>query len=308
MGFFDKAKKAISDNLQDSHQMFGSIVEKFGDSTKLRQEHESANDSLQAQYNKVLKENEQLKDQLSAARKEIEELKALINKKEASTPKLKQTSKTERPAGNTAGNTVTPNYIEGLTQDLCNQLKSYGKSETDQVISSLEEIVQKIEKKYKDAVSRIEDLASGLDEISEKKADSLKAKVKAIESSTLNEIKSMDNGNSLIKAAYDKIEKRKDEIINRLDAIVQVGLNYLEELESRDLSASYDKYDISSARDDAEREIGYALDDAVDTLNDLDKNIYYQHNVDIDSAISDAELELDSAVSSAESDIEFAIE
>lgn len=305
MGFFDKAKKAISDNLQDSHQMFGSIVDKFGDSTKTRQEHESANDSLQAQYNKVLQENEQLKNQLNAARKEIESLKALLNKKDAPTPpKLKQTSKTEQPAGNN----VTPNYIEGLTQDLCNELKSYGESETAQVISCLEEIVQKIEKKYKDAVSRIEGLAGGLDEISEKEADSLKAKVKAIESSTLDEIKSMDTGNSLIKAAYDKIEKRKDEIISRLDAIVQVGLNYLEELESRDLSASYDKYDISSARDDAEREIVYALDEAVDTLNDLDKNIYYQHNVDIDSAISDAEFELDSAVSSAESDIEFAIE
>lgn len=304
MGFFDKAKKAITDNLQDSHQRFGSIVDKFGDSTKPRQEQKSANDLLQAQYNKVLQENEQLKNQLSAARKEIESLKASLNKKDAPTPKLKQTSKTELPAGNT----VTPNYIEGLTQDLCNELKSYGESETDQVISSLEEIVQKIEKKSKDAVSRIEDLASGLDEISEKKADSLKAKVKAIESSTLDEIKSMNTGNSFIKAAYDKIGKRKDEIISRLDAIVQVGLNYLEELESQDLSASYDKYDISSAHDDAEREIGYALDEAVDTLNDLDKNIYYQHNVDIDSAISDAELELDSAVSSAESDIEFAIE
>ena len=226
-------------------------------------------------------------------------------------PKVaKARSPWENPVGgaNLKGRDVTPDFIESTSAEMCSELKDYGKTVSEEVISTLKEITNKIECRYKDAISQIESIASGLSDISDKKAETLTAKVKRIESDTLEEIKSLGKIDSIIESAYNKVQERKKEMLERLSAIAKIGEDYIKEIERQDLTASYDIHDISFAYDSADSDIDYAYDEAVDTIKDIDNGIYIGIDCDVNDKISEAESELNWAVSSAEDDIQLAIE
>lgn len=315
MGLFDKAKKIISENISEQiQQAQSSIVDKLSEVNKGRQNQNSEIESLRSQLKEAYNEINALKSLLKEKDSVIASYKRNENKpapsshsQESKVAKDSSGKKNSVDGATPKGRDVTPDFIEMTSREMCSELKDYGETVTKELISTLDEITDKIERSYTEGISRIESIASGLDEISEKKAETLIAKVKTIESNTMEEVKSLGKIDSIIESAYNKVQERKREIIKRLSAIAKIGEEYIKEIESQDLTASYDIYDISSAYDSAEIDIDSAYDDAVDTIKDIDNGIYIGINCDVNGKISDAEFELDSAVSSAEDDIRFAI-
>ena len=324
----------MPESVQKTQKMFSGIMDEISNPGEKREEQERVISDLQLQLEKARREIEELKERLKSDEGKIRNLTEELSKakrdlsvSKEEIEKYKENQKKVKPvvSNNDAKkrdqkistsclppvSDITPDYIELHVSKLCEELKNYGEQINDKVASDLKSLCEKIVKKSQEIIDSISAKSSDLDSISKKRAESLKSSVKHIGDEGLEQIKSMDNSPEIAKSAISLIEGRKAEYLSELKKMGEMAEEYLEELSSRDLTASYDDSDISNALDNGEDELEQAFDDVVEDLEELSKGVFYgRFNdpfLDVKDYVYDAKHGITGAISDAEIDIKYAI-